>query len=80
MLTHELHSGAGVFRKVADLAFGPGVSSAHTIDTFRPERAELDAAVAEVAMRADHPQDVNRLIAAAIRLREAHAVLAEVTR
>lgn len=55
-------------------SFGP------VMDTYAPERAELDAAVAEVAMRADHPTDVNRLIAAAIRLREAAAVLAGVVR
>ena len=61
-------------REAADLAFGP------VPDAFDLERAELATAVAEVAVRADHPQDVNRLVAAAIRLRNAHRVLAEVTR
>jgi len=39
-------------------------------------RAELDAALAEVVARAEHPQDINRLVAAAVRLRNAHRALA----
>lgn len=41
-----------------------------TADQVARQR-ELDAAIAEVAMRAANPQDVNRLVAAAIRLRAA---------
>ena len=33
---------------------------------------ELDAAIREVVRRAEHPQDTNRLVAAAIRLRAAY--------
>lgn len=51
----------------SDLAFGFEASS--------PEQAEFDAAVAEVTVRAGNPTDVNRLVAAAIRLRVAFGAL-----
>lgn len=51
----------------SDLAFGFAASL--------PEQAEFDAAVAEVTVRAGNPTDVNRLVAAAIRLRSAFGAL-----
>lgn len=61
-------------KDAADKVFGP------VLDPNGPERGELGAAVAEVAQRADNPQNVNRLIAAAVRLREAHRVLTAANR
>lgn len=41
---------------------------------------DLDAAIAEVAMRAGEPADINRLVAAAVRLRQAYLRAGEPTR
>lgn len=74
---HEVKTRIGVATVVAvvyedeemDLAFGAepleptGVTQAY--------EAEFEAALNEVIARAEHPQDVNRLVAAAIRLRKA---------
>lgn len=54
--------------EAADLAFGP----VSTVDSD-----EFDAALKEVVERAANPTDVNRLVAAAIRLREAYRELTE---
>ena len=56
-------------REAAILAFGPSPVAA--------AEEELDAAIAEVITRAGHPEDVNRLVAASVRLRTAHAALVE---
>jgi hypothetical protein len=67
----EVEAHIAALREAARIAFG---------DPTRDVRAEVDAALAEVVERASHPTDVNRLIAAAIRLRNAHTALGEVTR
>ena len=40
-----------------------------------PRQLDLDAAVREVVTRAAQPTDINRLVAAAVRLRSAHLAL-----
>ena len=56
-------------REAADLAFGPS--------PVAEQQTEFDYAAAELINRAGNPLDVNRLIAAAIRLRRAHGALCD---
>lgn len=45
------------------------------MSSLDPRQLEFDAALAEVVARADRPTDVNRLVAAAVRLRDAFTAL-----
>lgn len=56
-------------KRAADAAFGPSPLAEH--------EAELDAAAAELITRAGRPEDVNRLVAAAVRYRKAYGALVD---
>ena len=60
----EVNELVDAIKRAADVAFGPSPLAEH--------EAELDAAAAELITRAGHPEDVNRLVAAAIRFRQAY--------
>ncbi|HEY7813956.1 MAG TPA: hypothetical protein VIC62_12000 [Nakamurella sp.] len=65
-------------QEAADLAFGTAPVGAGPADDI--DQDEFDAASTEIMQWAEHPTDLNRLVAAAIRFRNAFLGADEVTR
>lgn len=63
----EVNELVASIHRAADLAFGPEPKADQKVDMD-----EFDAATAELVERAGKPTDVNRLVAAAIRFRNAY--------